>query len=136
MAYELNWMVENRVIYERLSGNITLDEIREVGKLVSEHVAVGTPLVHLVADLTEVGKFPMNLREINNMFENPHRERFGWMIGITNNQLVRFFGTMIPQLQGARMRMFTSVDEALRFLQSVDETLPKLEAAMLKKVTP
>lgn len=133
MAYELSWLVENRVIYENLAGNLTLDELREVGKLVGEYVATGTPFVHLLADLTQVGKFPMNLREINNIFENPYPDRFGWMVGVTNNQVVRFFGTMIPQLQGARIRMFASADEALRFLQSVDETLPKLDASLIKK---
>jgi hypothetical protein len=135
MPYEVQWLVENRVIYQRLYGHLILEELREAGQRVSEHVLAGTPLVHMVSDFTHVDKFPMNLREVNSMLENPYPERFGWMIGITSNTLIRFFGTVVPQLQGARIRMFTSPEEALAFLQSMDDSLPVLDTSIFKKTT-
>ena len=52
----------------------------------------------------------------------------GWLLVITNNRMIKYLGSMVSGLSSVRYRAFTSVDEALAFLNEVDSTLPDLLA--------
>ncbi|MBC7870739.1 MAG: hypothetical protein H7Y09_07850 [Chitinophagaceae bacterium] len=123
MAYKTWWAVENRVVHQTCSGELTLEELSRANQDVVEAIHAGTPLVHVVIDLTEVTRFPTNLKEIAGVFkrDNATTERTGWLCVIGVNVIIRFFASIISQLWNkARFRMFATVDEAYAFLAQSD----------------
>jgi hypothetical protein len=130
MPYEINWYAPERVIYERLYGEVTLEDARGLNSESYDFFHEGTPLIHVVVDLTGVQKFPASLTSIGQMIKNkPQQGVVGWvLIYGAENPLLRFIASMVAQVSGdkIRLRMMNSLEEAVNFLRQQDETLADL----------
>ncbi len=129
MPYTIRWYVEGRVILERAYGIVTMAELERFNEEVTrEIVEHGTPPVHVVVDLTSVERYPPSLREVlSTMRRTTDRARLGWMVVAVQNPVLRFVASVVFQVAGTRLRMFSTVPEALKFLALMDDgiTLPE-----------
>ena len=130
MAYETKWLLPGRVIYMANRGAITVEELQDESLRLIELLEEGEgPLVHLLTDVTELGEFPISVGVLNRASIDALRHpKMGWLLVITDNRMLKYLGSMVTGLSGVRYRAFTSVDEALAFLNEVDSTLPDLLA--------
>lgn len=124
---EVKWYFEDRVLYERLYGTVTLDDIRSLNIASKAFLANGTPLVHVIVDLSEVERFPTSLATIKEFVKPaPNQKALGWVILFgTTNPLLRFLSSVVTQLAGenVRMRVMDELGETLDFIRKQDETL-------------
>ncbi|MCU0515065.1 MAG: hypothetical protein MUE40_21120 [Anaerolineae bacterium] len=127
MAYDLHWLVANRVLLITLRGDMLSDEFRAMdADLIARCAGTRTTTVHLLADLLALDSLPalFMLREM----QISYQPNLGWAVGYgTRNNLVRTLLAASAALAGTRMRLFKTQGEALRFLNSIDRTLPPLE---------
>lgn len=125
MPYKVSWLVEKRVLYTRLYGYITAEELRSQKAVIETFIAESEHLLHMINDATETTGTDMGLRDLQNM---PYASatNLGWAIYINPNKLHRFFASVVTQLSGKRGREYATLDEGLRFLQDIDDTLPQL----------
>lgn len=123
MPYELNWRIENRVIWLRVWDVVTMDEINTISPQIMEMLNAGSAPVHLLADYTDVTRMPFSLQHSQKAVDVQAHPHIGWVMTITNNQRMRFITTILLQITSMWMRQFAKVDEALEFLQHVDDSL-------------
>ncbi len=124
MAHEIGWFVKGRVIYQRFYGAVTLEELGEASRTVSEFVAEGTAPVHGLIDITAVQQHPTTASEIRRALRDLRFDpRRGWLIVIGVDPITRYLASVVFQLLGLRFRTVDTCDEALHFLAMHDETL-------------
>lgn len=129
MSYELSWLVEKRVTLARFSGTITAEEIQSF--MTEQHalIAEGIPLVHHINNTTETDKIEAKLGTLQammKMFKQP--EGLGWHLEVNPRPVSRMMASLSLQFAGARYKVFSTVDEAIAFLQENDTTLPPIKA--------
>ena len=124
MTSEIQWLIYNRVMYVKLSGEISLDEMREYNEYAIQLIDEGIAPVHAILDDEDVQKIPMSVNELSNVlrvFRHPGR---GWLVAIGNSGRVeRMILSLMTQFFRAQFQRFESTKEALDFLREQDETL-------------
>lgn len=124
MSYEVKWHTENSIVLVRLWGDLDIREFPEFDQLIVQHIEESQrPLVHIWVDLKEVTQFPASVREVHKALTHLSHERVGWSVVITHNRIIRFVGYMITQIAKARFRAFSTDEEAMAFLQQMDQQL-------------
>lgn len=129
MPFEMRWFVENRIILTRYTGNITSDDIREQMGQTKNLMMEGTPLIHSIIDLSQIEKWPpLNVvNEFRSIDISEVRQKMGWSIIVVDNMLLKFGTSLFSPIFKLRQRIFSTLDEALIFLQQEDNTLPRLK---------
>lgn len=127
MPYTVSWLVEKRVLYTRMYGYITAEELRSQKTVVEDFIAQSEHLLHMINDATDTTGTDMGLRDLQNM-QYASAANLGWAIYVNPNKLHRFFASVVTQLSGKRGREYATLSEGLRFLQDIDDTLPPLAA--------
>jgi hypothetical protein len=124
MPFESKWYIESRVSMVRDYGEITLDEMRASNQIFLEHIRTGKPPVHLLIDTRDIVKMPNSfvpmLKEIEAFRHEPN---MGWTIMVTNNSLMRFFGTLSSNLIKMPFHAVKNYEEANQVLARVDSSL-------------
>ena len=125
MPYEISWLVDKRVLYTRMYGYVTGEDLRNNNADMEAFVQDSELLLHTVTDATETTGTDMGLRDLQSTpFTSV--ENLGWGIYISPSKMNRFFASVITQLSKKRGRQFETLDEALKFLNEMDDTLPPL----------
>ena len=129
MKYRISWYVEGRVVITEHFQAVTTEEVAQMDKayvtLLEQSDAV---LVHFLFDLRQHDSVP-DLKTMSHMEFTKH-PRFGWTIVVGHiNPITRFLVSTVAQINKARFRSFTTMEDALRFLQEMDSSLPDLTPA-------
>jgi len=135
MPYKMSWLVEKRVIYTRLYGHVTSEELAAYYQEMLGYSQESELLLHTLTDSTDITNIDMGLRDLQN---TPFADirNLGWAIFISSSKINRFFASVITQLSKKRGRQFATLEEALEFLQDIDETLPPLSIPAKSYTTP
>lgn len=125
MTQKTDWLITNRLVLVQAWDHLTMDELRAINSESNALIKTGTPMVHMIVDVTRVKKFPTNLREINASTRTTSPGQYGWTAMVTSNSVIRFVASVAVHAAGARVRMFEDAQAALRFLYEQDGTLPQ-----------
>lgn len=132
MPYKMSWLVEKRIIYTRMYGHVTSDEMAAYNQEMENFVQHSELLVHTLTNATDTTGVDMGLRDLQNM-SFTDIANLGWAIYISPSKINRFFASVITQLSQKRGRQFATVEEAFKFLHEMDDTLPPLSTEMIKR---
>jgi hypothetical protein len=122
MPVEVSWLVPQRIVYERFTGEVTVQDIRQNSELVAPLMAEGIPLIHTIIDVSDITAHP-GINDIRNSTSMEIYEGEGWRILVGANAVARFVGSIILQIMQRRFRAFSTMDEALQFLDDQDDSL-------------
>ncbi|MEO8613368.1 MAG: hypothetical protein ABI690_36090 [Chloroflexota bacterium] len=126
MAYQVTWLVENRIVHVLNSGVANAEDVvnsmREAIALLDSGEA---PVHMLVESQTEGSDISLGdlLKIIRN---NPKSTNIGWAVFVSENKMNRFFGSMGTQISGVQTKTFPTMAEAIAFLKRADITLPEM----------
>jgi hypothetical protein len=125
MGYEVSWYIEGRVVKATFTGEMTIQETESASEMTAQYIQEGQPpCVHLIADTTQLERFPTNLNLLNrSSSKHLWQPRIGWTIVISTNSTTRFISGVITQVARVRFRMFPTLEEGLVFLADQDKTL-------------
>lgn len=129
MPYTVGWYVEKRVLLSRYEGVVTLEDARGQITEGNNHLREGIPLTHSIIDMTGVDKLPplQVASEFMSTDLSDVRDKLGWTIVVTNNKFLKFASSLFVPMFKVRQRFYSTLDEALTFLQEEDSTLPPLK---------
>lgn len=127
MAYEVSWHRQDRVVYLRVHGAFTIDELKTAAVFINDGVMNGVPPVHLIVDVREVRSIPTNVLEIKNINEYLGHENMGWLVIVGAHSTVNMIASVISRLLKTQYQNFRTLDSALDFLSEQDETLGSLK---------
>jgi hypothetical protein len=124
MPFETRWLVANRVVYQSFYGDVTVEEFADSVREIRAFIESGVPLVHAIGDLTEVQKYPSLIQMSQVAQRSETLANAGWTVLLVTNPLLRFFGTVLAQFTVDRIGTVATLDEAMQFLSSRDQTIP------------
>jgi hypothetical protein len=125
MPYTISWLVDKRVLYTHMYGFVTGEELQAQSREMETYVHASEQLLYMINDATDTTGSNMGLRDLQKtqFVETPN---LGWAVYISPKKLDRFFASVITQLLKKRSREFATLDEGIRFLQDIDESLPPI----------
>ncbi len=125
MPYEISWLVEKRVVYTRMYGFVTGEELANQNKDMTPFVKSSVQLLHTITDATDGIGTDVKLRDLQKA-NFTDIDNLGWAIYVSPSKMNRFFASVITQLSHKRGRQFATLEEALNFLSDIDDTLPPI----------
>jgi hypothetical protein len=134
MPAETAWYQENRVIIVRVQGELTLDDMAVVDRNIVNYVRQGapsSPLVHLIVNMREMTKMPVNLAQVHRTLTHLKEPALGWSVMVGMSPVMRFVASTVIQMAGARFRIVPTLEEGVAFLISQDESIADLERQSL-----
>jgi hypothetical protein len=121
--YQVEWIVENRVVLMRWIGNQTMQTVEEGVNRLQAFLDKGTPPVHVISDSRYLGRFPASLDALKKVMKQ--HKNSGQTVSIGGNAATRFVSMMTTRLSGGvRLEFRDTFEDALVFLRRMDTTLP------------
>ncbi|HRF96343.1 MAG TPA: hypothetical protein PLZ51_14155 [Aggregatilineales bacterium] len=124
MPYTLSWLVDKRVLYLVVEGEVTANLIRDI---IAESLVMakeGIYPVHTITNATQAKSIPKNTPAILNEFKNTKLETTGFSVVITTNPLIRFLSQFLLKLFRLELRFASDLDDAMVILGRMDNTIP------------
>lgn len=124
MLDSVRWIVQGRIMLVQFSGVLTLEDVNQMNAQALILMADAVPPhVDVIANGTFVTQFDRNLVNIRNLRASLGKHPLvNWHIIVDPdpNPAMRFIGSIVFNLLGARYRVMNTVDEAFAFLQAGD----------------
>lgn len=127
MPLKLQWLVEDQVFLRVAEGEVTVDEYYEHDARLINNYLEPSPAtrVHGIFDLTGLDQMP-ELKVLRQAKAIKH-SKTGWVVLVgVDNPVIKLVASVMGQMYQARFRFYNTIEEALDFLQSMDDTLPDL----------
>ena len=125
MPYTMSWLVEKRVLYARMYDRMTSQQLTAYYQEMVAYSQTSELLLHTITDSADMKNMEMGLRDLQNM-TFAGISNLGWAVFISPSKMNRFFASVITQLSKKRGRQFATLEEGLRFLQEIDDSLPPI----------
>lgn len=133
MPFQTRWIVEKRIALTQLSGSLSDEEARQMSETHSRFLQEGTPLVHLVIDASQLASIPINLKQNTAMGEYLRHPALGWTVLVGASNIVNFMVSVIGQIFHMKYARRETLEEAVQFLTTQDETITNTEKPIQPK---
>jgi len=130
MAATIEWLLPGRILRAHFWGEVTADEALAVNDEMQGWIGQdGIGPVHVILDLTGLEQLPPNIRGVMSKMRVDHPEKSGWTMVVGGSPAIRFIAAVTAQVLRQKVRLAPSVDDAHRFLERADLTLPPASAS-------
>ncbi|MCB9458179.1 MAG: hypothetical protein H6670_00920 [Anaerolineaceae bacterium] len=125
MPYSIDWLIPDQVIFMRVFGVTTEDEIRASFESVNTMIESSEyPHVHLIDDTGDIEKPISPVKALEIAREIGIHERLGWsLITREKSVLVRMGTAFGSSLVKSKVKSLATLEDAIEFLKSVDGSL-------------
>lgn len=126
MPIKESWLIENRIVYFELFGDVSVEEIAEVSaKFIEMMESSDSMFVHALHDATHLDKLPKSIGALSGATREAWQHpKTGWTVAFNvKNPILAYIGNMMSRIFQTRYRIVSSKQEALALLKSVDPTL-------------
>lgn len=123
MAFRSSWIEEKRIIHTEMIGTMTSQEAQQISDAHMKFLNEGVAPVHLIVDLTQLKEVPTNLRQNTSMAGYLQHPALGWTVLIGGNVLLNFMLSILGHVFKFRYVKRETMEEALAYLISQDQTL-------------
>lgn len=132
MIERLEWLIEGRVILAKVVGEITLEKTQDMFDQVGRMIASKgePPYVHVLYDVRQRGPISPDMLRLGQLSRlTGEVGMVGWVIIVDSQPhiIMRSLAHILAQMSKLRLRIFTNMQEATRFLTDIDKTLSPLE---------
>lgn len=127
MGYKISWLVDQRIIFLYQYGITNIEELQQV---IEDQMAMqteGISPVHVINDSTHIEKMLFGLADIKKVLNLPHvKGNAGWYVLVSPDRFKRFLANIAGEFSGGRHREFATIQEAIDFLHSMDDSLGEI----------
>src|SRR5258708_5595494 len=96
MSFEISWLIDQRVVYVNISGDIEIHDIQQLGTTFKEYYSQGTPPIYVVLDFNKVKRAPISLEQIKKMNTDSLRECSAFVLA--GSATARFVASLVVQI--------------------------------------
>jgi hypothetical protein len=128
MPYTIAWLLPDVIISERLTGQVSPDDVRNVNQDVNRLVkeSASTLPIHLLIDVSEAEITLLNPKNLSDVVDTEVISRLGWVLMVSSfSPMLQKVGNMlvsvISHLYQFRYRNYPTRNEALNFLATIDD---------------
>lgn len=122
-----DWIIEDRLFYVKWPETID-DEVVEYFKqeMLRYLLPSSAPKVHFISDMRQAKKLP-GLNMVRDNAAIISNDKMGWVMAMaSNNALIKMLVTVVTRIFPIHVHFVDNLDEAIRFLNDADPTLPDL----------
>jgi hypothetical protein len=124
MPFETKWLVDDKLLYQRFHGTITIMEyihsVKHLERLIAEH---GIRLFHLLIDVSEVEQYPSGA-SFSRYWRKDIYENVGWtMMIVAKTSVAHLAAILLTQVSARNFYTVLTLQEALDFLAVNDVDL-------------
>jgi hypothetical protein len=134
MPQNLAWLTEKQIIMIHLIGDISLEESQAANLETIAYLDAGEPPVHILADIKQMGRFPLNLiaaRKTTTYLQHPN---LGYIAIYGASGITSSFVQMLLSLAGVKARFVRNYAEGVDYLAQHDPRIKEaLEAGTIPK---
>lgn len=130
MSFSQQWYIQDRVVFVRFTGRLTVEEIGASFETSMDFVDnhTGEHPLHFLHDWTELEVFPTSLaliaRSTNRKLKD--RSKLGWVVAYGSGQfMLRFTSDLVFRIFDIHFRMANDLEQAQHLLRHIDPTLPE-----------
>lgn len=123
MGHYAKWLVENRILFFRLNGEVKVQDIPEADALVCDYLDKGTPLIHMIIDVDKLEKFPVSLALLKRKTHFVQHPALGWALLVGKLGIMRFIAVPLASMFKLRYKHFDTLGMAVDFLKEQDKTI-------------
>lgn len=122
MPYTVDWYVPNQVIYCRVFGNATIDEIVLANEdMITLLETQGNAHIHIITDVLELKNTPITLSKLSDASKSVRHENAGWHIVVTDRRLFEFLSNTISQIwRNSHVKGASTLTDAIAILKKND----------------
>ena len=136
MAIDVRWLLDHKIIQVHITGDISLEDITHLSTSILTHFDQSdASLIHIVVNKEDSGALPKSLKSVVEGTKFLRHEQLGWFIiygQLGHGGLAVFFSTVVTGLAKVRHRRFETLENSLKFLTTVDSSLPPLDTLVIK----
>ena len=123
MSFTYEWKIPNRLIYIVISGDISAADIKESDERLHQMIESGEAPVHIMADLSQIGKVNVHPRDAIKHTSYVNHPKFGRVTIVGASALVKFFVTVVRSVAPTKFDTANDLQAGMDKLFSRDETL-------------
>jgi len=122
MPYNISWSIEQRIMLIEVSGNITLEEFKQMHDESFTYLVQSPHKVHAIADLNQFEAIPTNIRMLFSATNKEKHPNQGMTVLVMPKMsgIIRFVASLIMQTLRLEYRVCENIDDALKILQRID----------------
>jgi len=128
MPFFVSWLCSERVIYARVTGLVTMEEVIGYNTELVRYVTSGEAPVHTVLhhdNITRIPRDVLSIRRALTVLDNPG---MGWVVHVSQKRSPWLYaGLLMSRMTGSLGHTTTTIQDALTFLSNQDYTLPQLQ---------
>ncbi|MCA0458081.1 MAG: hypothetical protein LCI00_29210 [Chloroflexi bacterium] len=125
MPYQLDWYIENEILYSRYFGTVTPDDMQACLQKAMEMIESSPrEIVHSINDVGDVLEAVSMKDSMTILRKVGTHPRAGWSFSIREkSRLIKMTGAMGSSLFKLRYRAFETLEEALEYLKGFDQNI-------------
>ncbi|MEQ8676044.1 MAG: hypothetical protein RLP44_01975 [Aggregatilineales bacterium] len=124
MAHNVNWYIENRIIYFHVYGDVSTSELSEINTKIDACLDVGHAPVHLIVNDSDTDKMPANIRELKKNLTFMSHPNIGIAVGVGEvNPVLRFLLPIVVKMAGINYVRRHTIAEALDYIRQYDPAI-------------
>lgn len=124
MPFEARWWVENRLVWGRFWGEISLEVVNAASSQLFEMSNRSPYIVYLVVDVRDVKSIP-SLSSLTRL-EHYKASNQVWTVLVVTNRTFAFIASVALQYTGNRLRLVNDEAGALAFIHEQEPNTPEL----------
>jgi hypothetical protein len=129
MQYQLQWLIEKRVIFLSISGDVSLKDLADLMQSSQAMLESGTANIHVIVSIAQVGQIHLGIKDLVFFFRNEAKAVTieGWnLVYGEANSLVKMMSEIAFQATGAKHRWLNTLEDCQQFLYEMDASLQGL----------
>lgn len=139
MIFKTTWVLEGRILYNYIEGDVSLDAIRFMSDLNVERINQlhSDNSVHIIIDQRLQAAVRASVLEINDATKTwLSHPQVGWVMVVDRSLtgIARHLATLGSRVYDIQWNLVSSIEDALASLQKVDSSLPSLTMIDLEKL--
>lgn len=127
MQQNITWLIEKQIVIVYVTGDVALEGMQVADTEITAYLDAGEPPVHMLADIKEMGRFPLDLiglRKTTSYLKHPN---LGHIAIYGASRMANSFAQMLLSLAGVKARFVRDYTDALNYLAQHD---PRIKAAL------
>ncbi|MDZ4769663.1 MAG: hypothetical protein SGJ24_11085 [Chloroflexota bacterium] len=131
MPYAVKWLIPDRLMLSIHYGVVSsddmmayIDESMAMRDAANDKNGVGGALVHTLTDARAMTRVEIKLKDMQGVLRALRGQKVGWSVYVNPSAVDRFVVSVSHQMVGVRHYICATMEEALTFLTTNDETLP------------
>ena len=121
MKHSVQWYIPSHIISMEIEGDISLEDLANINHDLMCLLDEGNAPVYLFVNDTKVGKFPLQLRQVQSACEFLRHPSIEYVVGIGEvNPMKKYFIPMVAKITNSNYERCHTIENALAFVDTQD----------------